>query len=265
MVSSGPIADYDTQSAVELITTGDAGRRRPRRGPARNRIRSARLQRDPREVDADATSETPPVTTPRTETVADHRRRSGAGATGRDPHARTHARSTFGQYVVAWAKRIRYGESGVLPVVGGLILLVIIFQVQDSVFLSAGNLTNLLVQGSVFILLGMAEVWVLILGEIDLSIGYDAGVGARGHRHPGHVPSTTALVAGHPRRAWLATAAIGALWGVWSPGSACPRSWSPWPACSAWRACSSTWSTPTAPGGPSGSPTTSSTTSSTAT
>ena len=46
----------------------------------------------------------------------------------------------------------------------GLILLVIIFQVQDSVFLSAGNLTNLLVQGSVFVLLGMAEVWVLILG-----------------------------------------------------------------------------------------------------
>ena len=64
------------------------------------------------------------------------------------------ADSTFGEYVVAWAKRIRYGESGVLPVVAGLILLVIIFQVQDSVFLSAGNLTNLLVQGSVFVLLG---------------------------------------------------------------------------------------------------------------
>ena len=80
--------------------------------------------------------------------------------------------------LTAWAKRIRYGESGVLPVVAGLILLVIIFQVQDSVFLSAGNLTNLLVQGSVFVLLGMAEVWVLILGEIDLSVGYVAGVGA---------------------------------------------------------------------------------------
>jgi D-xylose transport system permease protein len=121
--------------------------------------------------------------------------------------------SSFGQYVVAWAKRIRYGESGVLPVVGGLILLVIIFQVQDSVFLSAGNLTNLLVQGSVFVLLGMAEVWVLILGEIDLSAGYNAGVGA----------VITAILASpqHDFPWWLAiiigmaaTAAIGALWGV---------------------------------------------------
>ena len=64
-----------------------------------------------------------------------------------------------------------------LPVLGGLILLVVIFQIQDSVFLSAGNLVNLLVQGSVFVLLGMAEIWVLVLGEIDLSVGYVAGIG----------------------------------------------------------------------------------------
>ena len=121
--------------------------------------------------------------------------------------------STFGQYVVAWAKRIRYGESGVLPVVGGLIVLVIIFQVQDSVFLSAGNLTNLLVQGSVFVLLGMAEVWVLILGEIDLSAGYNAGVGAvitailASPQH--NFPWWLAIIIG-----MVATAAIGALWGV---------------------------------------------------
>jgi len=43
--------------------------------------------------------------------------------------------STFGQYATAWAKRIRYGESGVLPVVAGLVVLVVIFQVQDSIFL----------------------------------------------------------------------------------------------------------------------------------
>ena len=86
--------------------------------------------------------------------------------------------NSLGEYVRALGKRVRSGESGVLPVLGGLILLVIVFQVQDSVFLSAGNLVNLLVQGSVFILLGMAEIWVLVLGEIDLSVGYSAGVGA---------------------------------------------------------------------------------------
>ena len=135
------------------------------------------------------------------------------GLLGGIPMPESAPQSTFAEYATAWAKRIRYGESGVLPVVAGLILLVIIFQVQDSVFLSAGNLTNLLVQGSVFVLLGMAEVWVLILGEIDLSIGYLAGVGA----------VITAILAGAPHNLpwWLAiiaglaaTSAIGALWGV---------------------------------------------------
>jgi D-xylose transport system permease protein len=135
------------------------------------------------------------------------------GRLGGIPMPESEPDSTFAQYVTAWAKRIRYGESGVLPVVGGLILLVIVFQAQDSVFLSAGNLTNLLVQGSVFVLLGMAEVWVLILGEIDLSVGYMAGVGAvimailAGTPH--NLPWWLAIAAG-----MLATAAIGALWGV---------------------------------------------------
>jgi D-xylose transport system permease protein len=121
--------------------------------------------------------------------------------------------STFGQYVTAWAKRIRYGESGALPVVAGLIVLVVIFQVQDSLFLSAGNITNLLIQGTVFILLGMAEVWVLVLGEIDLSIGFVAGIGA---------VITAILVAPPNNLSWwlavivglLATSAIGAVQGL---------------------------------------------------
>ncbi|HEX4216802.1 MAG TPA: hypothetical protein VHZ02_00410, partial [Acidimicrobiales bacterium] len=125
----------------------------------------------------------------------------------------TSADSTFGQYVNAWAKRLRYGESGALPVVAGLIVLVVIFQVQDSLFLSAGNITNLLIQGTVFILLGMAEVWVLVLGEIDLSIGYVAGIGA---------VITAILVAPPNNLSWwvavivglLATSAIGALQGL---------------------------------------------------
>lgn len=139
--------------------------------------------------------------------------RGEPGRLGGIPMPERTANSTFGEYVTAWARRIRYGESGVLPVVAGLILLVIIFQVQDSVFLSAGNLTNLLVQGSVFVLLGMAEVWVLILGEIDLSIGYVAGIGA----------VITAIVAAPPHNwPWplailvgmAATAAIGMLQGT---------------------------------------------------
>lgn len=86
--------------------------------------------------------------------------------------------NSFGEYAAGVLKRMRSGESGVLPVVIGLALIVVIFQVQSSRFLSAQNLTNLLEQGAVFVLLGMAEIFVLLLGEIDLSVGFVAGVGA---------------------------------------------------------------------------------------
>jgi D-xylose transport system permease protein len=85
---------------------------------------------------------------------------------------------SFGEYAGAQWKRIRAGESGTLPVVIGLVLIVVIFQIQNSKFLSAPNLTNLVEQSGVFVLLGMAEVFVLLLGEIDLSVGYVAGLGA---------------------------------------------------------------------------------------
>jgi D-xylose transport system permease protein len=85
---------------------------------------------------------------------------------------------SVGEYARIWLKRLRSGESGALPIVLGLIAIVIFFQVRNSLFLSAGNLVNLLVQGAPFVLLGMAEVWVLLLGEIDLSVGFNAGIGA---------------------------------------------------------------------------------------
>jgi D-xylose transport system permease protein len=79
-------------------------------------------------------------------------------------------------YFHAWIARLRSGDSGLLPVLLGLLLIGIIFQALNSEFLSSGNLVNLLVQGSVFMLLAMAEVWVLLLGEIDLSAGFVGGV-----------------------------------------------------------------------------------------
>ena len=86
------------------------------------------------------------------------------------------AAGSFGDLVRSWARRVRHGESGMAPVLIGLVIIVIIFQVKTPVFLSAGNLTNLITQGAALILLGMAEVFVLLLGEIDLSIGYVGGV-----------------------------------------------------------------------------------------
>jgi D-xylose transport system permease protein len=84
---------------------------------------------------------------------------------------------SFGGYLRAWAVRVRSGESGVLPVVGGLLLVSILFQSLNSHFLTSGNLVNLLVQGSAYMLLAMGEVFALLLGEIDLSIGFVSGFG----------------------------------------------------------------------------------------
>jgi D-xylose transport system permease protein len=85
---------------------------------------------------------------------------------------------SLGEYFAAWGRRIRNGESGALPILLGLLIIVIFFQIEESKFLTAGNLVNLLVQATVYILLGAAEIFALLLSEIDLSVGYTAAVGA---------------------------------------------------------------------------------------
>jgi D-xylose transport system permease protein len=65
-----------------------------------------------------------------------------------------------------------------LPILIGLIILGGYFEIRSHTFLSAGNLTNLFIQSTVFILLGMAEIWLLLLGDIDLSVGWVTAVGA---------------------------------------------------------------------------------------
>jgi D-xylose transport system permease protein len=84
---------------------------------------------------------------------------------------------TLRDYVRVVYVRIRSGESGVLPVVVGFVLISILFQSLNSNFLSAGNLVNLLIQGAAYMLLAMGEVFALLLGEIDLSIGFVSGIG----------------------------------------------------------------------------------------
>lgn len=86
--------------------------------------------------------------------------------------------NSLGEYVRIQFRRIRSGESGALPVVIGLVAIVIYFQARNSLFLSPGNLVNLLIQGAPYIILGMAEVFVLLLGEIDLAVGFTGAVAA---------------------------------------------------------------------------------------
>ena len=83
---------------------------------------------------------------------------------------------TLGQYAQRWWIGVKSGELGSLPIVVGLIIIAIVFQTQNSNFLTAGNFVNLIVQAAAFATIGMGIVFVLLLGEIDLSVGFVSGV-----------------------------------------------------------------------------------------
>jgi D-xylose transport system permease protein len=92
--------------------------------------------------------------------------------------AKPESPTTAAGYLRTSLAKVKGGETGVLPVVAGLLLVSVLFQSLNSNFLTAGNLVNLLVQAAVFSLLAMGQVFALLLGEIDLSIGFVAGLSA---------------------------------------------------------------------------------------
>ena len=123
---------------------------------------------------------------------------------------------SLSEYVRGFGVRLRSGQSGVLPVIAAMIVITIVFEAISprNVFLDPRNLVNLFQQSAVIMVLAMAEGFVLLLGEIDLSVGFTAAVG-------GVIgvqlvqPATTnwpwwaAIIV-----ALLACAAIGAVWGT---------------------------------------------------
>ncbi|PFG63699.1 D-xylose transport system permease protein [Thioclava sp. ES.031] len=155
MVSQGPIDEYDTQRVVELMTTGKS-----------DHVVEPGAMRAAASIAAENAKE-----------VAAQREVSGESGPSAVVGATTEDQSFSSYLSRTWAK-IKAGESGVLPVLLGFVLISLIFQLQNPKFLSPGNVVNLLVQGSVFMMIGMGQVFVLLLGEIDLSLGFVAGIGA---------------------------------------------------------------------------------------
>ncbi|MFB9363077.1 ABC transporter permease subunit, partial [Actinoplanes nipponensis] len=72
--------------------------------------------------------------------------------------------------------RVRGGDIGSLPAILGLIVLCLIFGIARPTFFSAVNFANLFSQGAAVIFIAMGLVFVLLLGEIDLSAGFASGV-----------------------------------------------------------------------------------------
>jgi D-xylose transport system permease protein len=91
----------------------------------------------------------------------------------------TIAARSMSEYAAAWWAGVRSGDAGVLPVVVALIAVTIVFTIvsPNHVFLTPRNLVNLFDQSAVFIVLAIGEGFALLLGEIDLSIGYVGAIG----------------------------------------------------------------------------------------
>jgi D-xylose transport system permease protein len=79
----------------------------------------------------------------------------------------------------SWWSRVRGGDAGSLPALLGIIALVIVFAaLRPDTFTNAFNFANLIHQAAAVIVIAMGLVFVLLLGEIDLSAGYTAGTAA---------------------------------------------------------------------------------------
>jgi D-xylose transport system permease protein len=83
---------------------------------------------------------------------------------------------SFSHAIRARWNGIRAGDVGSLPIILALIVIAIFFQSKNSHFLDSGNMVNLIVQMAGITTIGLGVVFVLLLGEIDLSVGYVSGV-----------------------------------------------------------------------------------------
>ncbi|MFE2428570.1 sugar ABC transporter permease [Streptomyces sp. NPDC059373] len=111
-------------------------------------------------------------------------------------------------YFTEFKRKVKGGELGSLPVFVGLIVIWTIFQTQNSRFLSADNLSNISYFLSATGMLAIGLVFVLLLGEIDLSVGSLSGLASA---------LFAVFVVNHGVNAWLAlivTIVIGALIGA---------------------------------------------------
>ena len=121
---------------------------------------------------------------------------------------------SLGEIIRARWDALRSGDVGSLPVIIGLIGITLYFTSKTDIFFSAVNFTNLIGQMAGVTVIAIGVVFVLLIGEIDLSIGYVSGVAGvvvaelqvpgSGHQYPGLVAIAAAIAVG---------AAIGALQG----------------------------------------------------
>ncbi|MCL6626775.1 MAG: ABC transporter permease [Alicyclobacillus shizuokensis] len=119
-----------------------------------------------------------------------------------------------GRRLLADRLRLRFasGDLGLIPVIIALVVIWIVFELINSHFLTGRNISNLILQSVEIGLLGIGETFILLLGEIDLSIAAVSGVAA----------AILVLLSSAGLNPWLAIVAslaagavLGVFQGVW--------------------------------------------------
>ncbi len=97
-----------------------------------------------------------------------------------NPLLASQAPQSVSEYLRGSLRRIRGGDIGALPIIIGLVIIAIIFQSANSNYLTPRNLVNLIVQMAAITSIAYGVVFILILGEIDLSVSFVSAVGGVG-------------------------------------------------------------------------------------
>ena len=89
-----------------------------------------------------------------------------------------HRQESLEEYYQNWLRRVRAGNLGSLPILVGLLVIAIIFGIREPIFFVPRNFVNLLLQMAGITTIAIGVVFVLLIAEIDLSVGYVSGVGS---------------------------------------------------------------------------------------
>ncbi|TXJ74493.1 sugar ABC transporter permease [Streptomyces lavendulae] len=121
----------------------------------------------------DKTSTPPEDHTPQ-DAVVENREAAAAAVTAVDPRLLVREQGLMG-YWSEFKRKMKAGELGSMPVIVGLVIICVIFQVLNSNFLSAQNINDITITMVGTGMISVGIVFVLLLGEIDLSVGSVSG------------------------------------------------------------------------------------------
>ena len=123
-----------------------------------------------------------------------------------DVQAPAAEQESIGAILRARWEAFKGGDVGCLPVIIGILAIGVFFTLKTNIFFTAVNFTNLIQQMAGTTVIAIGVVFVLLIGEIDLSIGYVSGLASvtvaemqlpgSSHHYPGLIAMAIAILVG---------------------------------------------------------------------